>query len=131
MLTLWLKPDDAALKTGQLWQQELHTCEHRCKNGEVILRHPLRALVLLCALAMLVAACGGTATSGGSSTTATVATAPVTLNVFAAASLSNSFKEIATKYQAAHPNVKITYNFNGSQLLEQQISQGAAADVFA
>src|SRR5579859_6462116 len=96
---------------------------------EVTLRHPLRTLLLFCVLTMLVAACGGTAASGGSSPTA--APAPVTLNVFAAASLSNSFKEIATKYQAAHPTIKITYNFNGSQLLEQQISQGAAADVFA
>jgi molybdate transport system substrate-binding protein len=35
------------------------------------------------------------------------------------------------KYEKAHPNIKITLNFNGSQILEQQIANGAAADVFA
>jgi len=92
------------------------------------LRHPLRTVLLFLLLATFVAACGG-ATPTTSSPTA--APAPVTLNVFAAASLSNSFKEIATQYQAKHPNVKITYNFNGSQLLVQQMSNGAPADVFA
>ena len=94
-------------------------------------RHPLRSLLLLCVLGVLVAACGGTTPTSSSSATPTAAPAAVSLNVFAAASLTASFKEIATDYQSAHSNVKITYNFNGSQLLEQQIANGAPADIFA
>jgi len=56
---------------------------------------------------------------------------PITLNVFAAASLTGSFTAIAAKYQQAHPDVVIKLNFAGSQILEQQIANGAAADVFA
>jgi len=56
---------------------------------------------------------------------------PITLNVFAAASLTGSFTAIAAKYQQAHPTVVIKFNFAGSQILEQQIANGAAADVFA
>jgi molybdate transport system substrate-binding protein len=73
-------------------------------------------------------ACGSTSTGNTSTPTAAP---PVTLNVFAAASLTNAFKAIATKFQAAHPNVTITYNFAGSQALATQINQGAPADVFA
>lgn len=53
------------------------------------------------------------------------------LTVFAAASLSNVFTEIAGDIQGAHENVSITFNFAGSQALVTQLSQGARADVFA
>jgi molybdate transport system substrate-binding protein len=92
--------------------------------------HPLRALPVFIVLCLLLAACGGSNTTTTTSN-ATPTAAPVTLNVFAAASLTASFKEIATQYQAANPSLKITYNFNGSQLLVQQILNGAKADVFA
>jgi molybdate transport system substrate-binding protein len=55
----------------------------------------------------------------------------VTINVFAAASLTASFGEIKTKFEAANPNVTVTYNFAGSNTLATQITQGAPADVFA
>jgi molybdate transport system substrate-binding protein len=95
--------------------------------------HPLRVLPVLLALGLLLAACGGGGSTATSSTptSATPTTSSTTLNVFAAASLTASFKTIATQYQAAHPTVKITYNFNGSQLLAQQIINGAKAEVFA
>ncbi|GHO83100.1 molybdate ABC transporter substrate-binding protein [Dictyobacter formicarum] len=85
-------------------------------------------------LALFLAACGGSNTDTGSapaSTTSKPATSNISLQVFAAASLTESFTEIAKQYQAQHPNVSIKYNFNGSQLLEQQIANGAPADVFA
>src|SRR5579863_1608027 len=95
----------------------------------------LRTLFVVFLLSLLLVACGGSTTSTTPSspgTTATTATAaPVTLNVFAAASLTESFKAIATSYMQAHPNITLVYNFNGSQLLEQQIANGAPADIFA
>ena len=57
--------------------------------------------------------------------------APVPLTIFAAASLTESFSEIATAFESAHPGVDVTLNFAGSNTLRAQIEQGADADVFA
>ncbi|MDQ3693379.1 MAG: molybdate ABC transporter substrate-binding protein [Chloroflexota bacterium] len=54
-----------------------------------------------------------------------------TLTVFAAASLTDAFTEIAADLEAANPGLTITYNFAGSQTLVTQMTEGAAADVFA
>lgn len=54
-----------------------------------------------------------------------------TLTVFAAASLTEAFKEIGAQYEAAHSGVKIDFNFAGSQQLRRQLEQGAPADVVA
>lgn len=56
---------------------------------------------------------------------------PVTLTVFAAASLSDAFNEIGRAFEAARPGVKVIFSYAGSQQLAQQINQGAPADVFA
>lgn len=53
------------------------------------------------------------------------------LTVFAAASLTDAFTEIASTLEAAHPGLTITFNFAGSQALVTQLSEGAHADVFA
>lgn len=54
-----------------------------------------------------------------------------TLTVFAAASLKESFTEIARRYEAAHPGVQVKLSFAGSQQLAAQIKAGADVDVFA
>ena len=51
--------------------------------------------------------------------------------MFAASSLKDSFTTIGTQFEAAHPGVKVTFNFAGSGDLATQIGQGAPADVFA
>ena len=56
---------------------------------------------------------------------------PVELTVFAAASLTEPFKEMGKGYQQATPGVKIINNFSGSQTLRTQLEQGAQADIFA
>ena len=55
----------------------------------------------------------------------------VTLRVFAAASLTDAFREIAAAYEKAHPGERVELNFAGSPTLRTQIEQGAPADVFA
>jgi molybdate transport system substrate-binding protein len=86
-----------------------------------------RLFLLFASLCVVLAACGGATTSSTTTPTPT----PITLNVFAAASLTESFNEIAKAYQQQHPNVTIKPNYNGSQILEQQIANGGPADVFA
>ncbi|MCP5099294.1 MAG: molybdate ABC transporter substrate-binding protein [Chloroflexi bacterium] len=54
-----------------------------------------------------------------------------TVTVFAAASLTDAFREIGAAFEAAHPTVQVTFNFAGSQQLAQQLTQGAPGDVFA
>lgn len=54
-----------------------------------------------------------------------------TLTVFAAASLTESFDELAADFRAAHPSVTTRLSYGGSPTLVAQISSGAGADVFA
>lgn len=56
---------------------------------------------------------------------------PVTLTVFAAASLTNAFEEIGQAFSAANPGVTVTFSFGGSSTLATQLAEGAPADVFA
>lgn len=51
--------------------------------------------------------------------------------VFAAASLTETFNAIGADFEQGHPGVAIQFNFAGSQILVQQIGEGAPADVFA
>jgi molybdate transport system substrate-binding protein len=53
------------------------------------------------------------------------------ISVYAAASLRDAFEDIGKDFETANPAVKLTFNFSGSQLLAEQIAQGAPADVFA
>ena len=53
------------------------------------------------------------------------------LTISAAASLTNAFKELGPKFEAANPGATARFNFAASGVLLQQISQGAPVDVFA
>jgi len=55
---------------------------------------------------------------------------PVTLNVFAAASLTESLNEIAALYKAKNPVVTLSFNYDSSGKLQTQIENGAEADLF-
>nr|WP_199319784.1 molybdate ABC transporter substrate-binding protein [Dolichospermum sp. FACHB-1091] len=52
------------------------------------------------------------------------------LLVSAAASLKEALEEIKPLYQQSQPKVNISYNFGSSGALQQQIEQGAPADIF-
>jgi molybdate transport system substrate-binding protein len=61
----------------------------------------------------------------------TRAQATRTVTVFAAASLTESMRDIATQFESANPGVKIEFNFAGSQDLVAEMENGAGADLFA
>jgi molybdate transport system substrate-binding protein len=87
----------------------------------------LRA-VLVAATAVLtvgVGACGSqTPAASGGGVTGTV-------NVFAAASLTEAFTRIGKDFEAANAGSRVAFNFAGSPALATQINEGAPADVFA
>jgi molybdate transport system substrate-binding protein len=53
-----------------------------------------------------------------------------TILISAAASLKDALQEIDKGFTAANPSIKVNYNFGSSGALQQQIEQGAPADVF-
>lgn len=53
------------------------------------------------------------------------------MTVYAAASLSEAFEDLATEYEAANPDVDVELSFAGSARLAAQVSAGARVDVFA
>ena len=55
---------------------------------------------------------------------------PVTLNVFAAASMTETLTEIQEMYKEVAPNVTLVFNFDSSGTLKNQIQEGADCDVF-
>jgi molybdate transport system substrate-binding protein len=95
----------------------------------------LLATTVVVTLAFLSAACGGDDDSSNASatTSSTAAASKLSgkLNVFAAASLTESFDALKKSLATKAPDLDLTYNFAGSQALVQQIQQGAPADVFA
>ena len=78
------------------------------------------ALAVTLSLSTLTA-CGGEDSSGKK----------VTLRVFAAASLTESFTALGKKFHEEHPGTKVVFEFGPSSGLAEQIGQGAPADVFA
>ncbi|MDQ2783386.1 MAG: molybdate ABC transporter substrate-binding protein [Chloroflexota bacterium] len=98
-----------------------------------MIQHWRRIIPSFWLLAILLTACGGSAATSSPvpTTVPTVAATSGTLTVFAAASLTESFTEIKTVFEKAHPGVTVQYNFGGSPTLVTQLTQGAPADVFA
>lgn len=51
--------------------------------------------------------------------------------VFAAASLTDAFEDIANAFEAGHPGTRVTMNFGGSPALRTQLQEGASGDIYA
>lgn len=83
---------------------------------------------LLIVAAAVLAACGST---GGTAASPPAAPLSGAISVFAAASLTDSFKALGASFQAAHAGVTVQFNFAGTPTLVTQIEQGAQADVLA
>ena len=78
-------------------------------------------------MALPLAGCG---TSQATETKENAEAAEVTLNVFAAASMTETLTEIQEMYKEVAPNVTLVFNFDSSGTLKTQIQEGADCDVF-
>jgi molybdate transport system substrate-binding protein len=82
---------------------------------------------------VLLAACGGGGTASQAAPAQSTPGAnggPVSLTIFAAASLNGAMTDAVAAYAAVRPGVTITVSTDSSAALETQIEQGAPADVF-
>ncbi len=91
------------------------------------MRRLFHILLLSFAVSLMVLGCTPIAAPAAGA----VSTDTITLNVFAAASLTDAFGEIGENFAAAHPGTEVVFNFAGSNQLATQITEGAPADVFA
>ncbi|WP_172119716.1 molybdate ABC transporter substrate-binding protein [Actinomyces faecalis] len=96
------------------------------------------APALALAAAAALAGCGSGSTSPSQVPTGTAGTSQTSagplsgeLTVFAAASLQEAFTELATHFTEHHPQVSITFDFQGSQDLVTALAEGSTADVLA
>lgn len=85
------------------------------------------ACVTMCFMVLPLAGCG---TSQATETKENAEAAEVTLNVFAAASMTETLTEIQELYKEVAPNVTLVFNFDSSGTLKTQIQEGADCDVF-
>ena len=91
----------------------------------------LFALLIAAVMVLSFAACAAPATEETAAPEETVPEAePVELIVFAAASMTETMKQIAEMYKTVAPNVTLTYNFDSSGTLKTQIQEGAECDLF-
>jgi molybdate transport system substrate-binding protein len=90
-----------------------------------------RQLLAALAVGILLATAGCSAAAPTPAATATKDSLSGSITVFAAASLTKTFGELATKFEAEHPGVTVATSFAGSADLVAQITAGAPADVFA
>ena len=108
------------------------------------MKHLTALLLALLAAGSLTACAGAAGSTPASSAAESTATEPAApgqtapaetgpsgeVIVFAAASLTETLTELKTQYEAAHPGVTVTCNFDSSGTLKTQIQEGADCDLF-
>jgi molybdate transport system substrate-binding protein len=105
-----------------------------CPRRRRGIRSTARILALAAASTFLLAGCAagaadGTDTDAGGGDTAGPA---ASVTVYAAASLTDAFEELATRFEAANPSIDVApIVADASSVLATQIIEGAPADVFA
>lgn len=96
-------------------------------------------LSILIALTFVLAGCGTTSNTNNQMNSTHLkddlnssdhAGEKVELTISAAASLTDALTEIQKTYEANNQNIKLNFNFGASGALQQQIEQGAPADLF-
>ena len=97
--------------------------------GDFIMKKFL-VLTLALSMALALCACGSKPAESSAAASAETSAAPVTLNVFAAASMTETLNEIIAQYKTVAPNVTITPTYDSSGTLYTQIKEGADCDLF-
>lgn len=97
-------------------------------------------LSIIVAMTLVFAGCGNvsntstntnqTAQSGSTNEASKQPVETVELTISAAASLTDALDEIQKTFEDKNPNIKLNFNFGASGALQQQIEQGAPADLF-
>ena len=96
-----------------LWMRDgISLAKIRSENLIRFMKRLLKTFIIACILTM-----------------AAVAVRAADLNVFAAASLTDSLKEIGAHYEQ-ETGQNVAFNFEGSSVLARQITEGAPADIF-
>jgi molybdate transport system substrate-binding protein len=94
-----------------------------------------RLLAVVSVPALVFAACGDDDDDDAGSTTAEASAEDSAvegdITVFAAASLTDAFTELAATFESENPDASVEFNFGASSALREQIMAGAPADVFA
>ena len=86
-----------------------------------------RIAALLAAAAVTAAGCSSSGGPSGGGHTGLSGS----ITVFAAASLTDPFRTLGTRFEKEHPGTTIVFSFGGSSALATQIDEGAPGDVFA
>lgn len=92
------------------------------------------AMTAAVAAALAFTGCSSDSTSQAGSSASNAGGAPAvtgSINVFAAASLTEAFNQAKDPFTQARQGLSVTYNFAGSNALVTMTQQGAPADVFA
>ncbi|WP_345961700.1 molybdate ABC transporter substrate-binding protein [Streptomyces sp. BRB040] len=107
----------------------------RCARRTGRTRRMLRLTGASAAALLALSACSSSDEDSGGGSGASSAGGPDkpsgTVNVFAAASLTESFTKLGKNFEEQHPGTKVVFNFGGSDSLAAGITSGAPADVFA
>jgi molybdate transport system substrate-binding protein len=112
-ITYQPKQKSTLVKKNRIRRIMKYPCHTRLSSRFIILT---KIFTLITSL-IFVSGCGGSGTQ-------------VTLNVSAAASLTDALKAVNDLYMQQNENVTIVANFAASGTLQTQIEQGAPADVF-
>lgn len=86
--------------------------------------------LLICSFLLILTSIGCSAGKTNDPATNVAKAEPTEIMISAAASLQNSMNEVQKEYALKKPKVKLIINFAGSGTLQQQIEQGAPADLF-
>lgn len=108
----------------------------------LISKNKMVLYVLVAMMIVFAAGCGSRAdtksdsadsqaqTSSGTTASDAAPAEKVDLTISAAASMTDALNDIKKTYEAANPNIELSFNFGGSGALQKQIEQGAPADLF-